>query len=63
MEYIVENVTLQVLWFYPFIIISPKLFVYCWHYIILAVDNVRKELKIQILFRLFNAKYPCWYSK
>jgi hypothetical protein len=45
MEFVVENMALQVLWFYPFIIISPELFICCWHYIVLAVDN--KALKIQ----------------
>jgi len=50
MEFVVENVALQIFWFYPFIIISPKLFVYSWHYIILAVDNVHKALKKQISF-------------
>jgi hypothetical protein len=59
MEFVVENVALQVFWFYPFIIISPKLFVYSWQYIILAVDNVYKAQKKQIFFIFFYMKYPC----
>ena len=62
-EFVVENVALQVLWFYIFIIISPKLFIYCWQYVILAVDSVHKALKIQIFFYFFYMKHPCWCGK
>jgi len=30
----------------PFHYYSPKLFIYCWQYVILAVDNVHEALKI-----------------